>query len=98
MQKIFSQELRFKDENGNDYADWEKKRLEEKQKEREFKEQEKLKQRELNYHRLKTDGFGFRLKATKGLSRIANRSTPCAILKAHSETQNKYEKNTKVFA
>jgi type I restriction enzyme S subunit len=27
MQKIFSQELRFKDENGNDFADWEKKKL-----------------------------------------------------------------------
>ena len=27
MQKIFSQELRFKDENGNDFADWEVKRL-----------------------------------------------------------------------
>jgi type I restriction enzyme S subunit len=27
MQKIFSQELRFKDENGNDFADWETKKL-----------------------------------------------------------------------
>ena len=27
MQKIFSQEIRFKDENGNDYPDWEEKRL-----------------------------------------------------------------------
>jgi type I restriction enzyme, S subunit len=27
MQKIFSQELRFKDDNGNNYPDWEKKRL-----------------------------------------------------------------------
>ncbi len=27
MQKIFSQELRFKDENGNDFADWEVKKL-----------------------------------------------------------------------
>jgi type I restriction enzyme S subunit len=27
MQKIFSQELRFKDENGGDYSDWEEKRL-----------------------------------------------------------------------
>ncbi|UMT78542.1 restriction endonuclease subunit S [Staphylococcus roterodami] len=27
MQKIFSQELRFKDENGNDYPEWEKKQL-----------------------------------------------------------------------
>ncbi|HDH6541291.1 TPA: restriction endonuclease subunit S [Staphylococcus aureus] len=27
MQKIFSQELRFKDENGNDYSDWEEKQL-----------------------------------------------------------------------
>jgi len=27
MQKIFSQELRFKDENGNDFADWEMKKL-----------------------------------------------------------------------
>ncbi len=27
MQKLFSQEIRFKDENGNDYADWEKKKI-----------------------------------------------------------------------
>lgn len=27
MQKIFSQEIRFKDEDGNDYPDWEKKKL-----------------------------------------------------------------------
>ena len=27
MQKIFSREIRFKDENGNDYPDWEEKRL-----------------------------------------------------------------------
>ena len=27
MQKIFSQEIRFKDENGKDYPDWEEKRL-----------------------------------------------------------------------
>jgi len=27
MQKLFSQELRFKDENGKDFSDWEKKRL-----------------------------------------------------------------------
>lgn len=27
MQKIFSQEIRFEDENGNDYPDWEEKRL-----------------------------------------------------------------------
>jgi type I restriction enzyme, S subunit len=27
MQKIFSQEIRFKDEGGNDYPDWEEKRL-----------------------------------------------------------------------
>lgn len=27
MQKIFSQEIRFKDEDGNDFADWEEKRL-----------------------------------------------------------------------
>ncbi|HCZ5841806.1 TPA: restriction endonuclease subunit S [Staphylococcus aureus] len=28
MQKIFSQELRFKDENGNDYTNWEEKKIE----------------------------------------------------------------------
>jgi type I restriction enzyme S subunit len=27
MQKIFSQEIRFKDDNGQDYPDWEEKRL-----------------------------------------------------------------------
>lgn len=27
MQKIFNQEIRFKDENGNDYPDWEEKKL-----------------------------------------------------------------------
>lgn len=27
MQKIFSQEIRFKDDNGNDYPDWEEKKL-----------------------------------------------------------------------
>jgi len=27
MQKIFSQEIRFKDDNGNEYPDWEKKKL-----------------------------------------------------------------------
>ena len=27
MQKIFSQEIRFRDDNGNDYPDWEEKRL-----------------------------------------------------------------------
>ena len=27
MQKLFSQELRFKDDNGHDYPDWEEKRL-----------------------------------------------------------------------
>ena len=27
MQKIFSQELRFKDEDGNDFADWEEKKI-----------------------------------------------------------------------
>ncbi|EIM5230895.1 restriction endonuclease subunit S, partial [Staphylococcus pseudintermedius] len=29
MQKIFSQELRFKDDNGNDYPEWEEKKLKE---------------------------------------------------------------------
>ena len=29
MQKIFSREIRFKDDNGNNYSNWEKKRLEE---------------------------------------------------------------------
>lgn len=29
MQKIFNQEIRFKDENGNDFADWEEKSLKE---------------------------------------------------------------------
>ena len=29
MQKIFSRELRFKDENGNDYPEWEEKKLSE---------------------------------------------------------------------
>ena len=29
MQKIFSREIRFKDDNGNSYPDWDKKRLEE---------------------------------------------------------------------
>ncbi len=28
MQKIFNQEIRFKDDNGNDFADWEEKKLE----------------------------------------------------------------------
>ena len=27
MQKLFSQEIRFKDDDGNDYPDWEEKRL-----------------------------------------------------------------------
>lgn len=40
--------------------------------------------RELNYHRLKTDGSRFRLKTTKELFRSANRSTPFANLIAHS--------------
>ena len=29
MQKIFSQEIRFKDDNGNEYPDWEEKKLNE---------------------------------------------------------------------
>ena len=29
MQKIFAQELRFKDENGNDYPEWQLKNLSE---------------------------------------------------------------------
>ncbi|NFZ77890.1 restriction endonuclease subunit S, partial [Staphylococcus aureus] len=34
MQKIFSQELRFKDENGEDYPDWENSKIEKYLKER----------------------------------------------------------------